>query len=54
MIEIINNNPQTTIIELSNLLKITETAVENNIDKLKKLGIIERNWRKKKRFLESD
>jgi Fic family protein len=42
LIELINRNPFITIPEMSDNLKITETAVENNLAKLKKKGIIER------------
>ncbi|MDR0687478.1 MAG: Fic family protein [Prevotellaceae bacterium] len=42
IVDLVNKNPLITITELSNLLKITKTAVENNIAKLKKQGIIER------------
>ncbi|MDR2384941.1 MAG: Fic family protein [Tannerella sp.] len=42
IIELINKNPLITIPDMSDNLKITETAVENNLAKLKKKGIIER------------
>jgi Fic family protein len=47
LIELINRNPFITIPEMSDNLKITETAVENNLAKLKKKGIIERIGAKK-------
>jgi Fic family protein len=42
IIEIIKDNPNVTILELAQQLKISNTAVENNIAKLKLLGIIAR------------
>jgi fido (protein-threonine AMPylation protein) len=42
ILEQMQRNPNITITELSAILKITETAVENNLNKLKKLNIVER------------
>ena len=42
ILEQMQRNPNITITELSTILKITETAVENNLNKLKKLNIVER------------
>ena len=42
ILEQMKRNPNITITELSTILKITETAVENNLNKLKKLNIVER------------
>jgi ATP-dependent DNA helicase RecG len=42
IIEIIKNNPDITIDELSNTLAISRTSTKNNINKLKKKGIVER------------
>ncbi|MDR1941325.1 MAG: winged helix-turn-helix transcriptional regulator [Endomicrobium sp.] len=42
IIDIIQSNPNITIVEISKLLKISTTAIENNIKKLKSLGILSR------------
>ncbi|GHV71378.1 transcriptional regulator [Bacteroidia bacterium] len=42
IIETIKNNPRTTIMELSGILSISRVSIMNNINKLKKKGIIER------------
>jgi ATP-dependent DNA helicase RecG len=42
IIELMRTNPQVTIAELANELKITTRAVEKQVAKLKKAGIIER------------
>jgi len=42
VMKLIENNPNITIIELSKQLKISDRAVKNNINKLKKAGIIAR------------
>jgi ATP-dependent DNA helicase RecG len=42
IIEMIKNNPNITINELSDTLTVSRTTIINNINKLKKQGIIER------------
>ncbi|GHV11550.1 cell filamentation protein Fic [Fibrobacterales bacterium] len=40
MLDLMENNDKTTIVEMAKLLSISETAVENNIKKLREKGII--------------
>lgn len=42
IMELMKNNPKITIAEISKALKISDTAVENNIKKLKEIKIIQR------------
>ena len=48
----IRNNPNVTAIQLSNILCISETAVENNLKYLKDNGYIKRNGSNKTGYWE--